>query len=215
MRIWPYTPKTSRDNWKTLKYNAHFTEEKKWINEYWMSKQMTNKQAIQEWLGDYYDWELSAEELRDYFKQYYWEYDEIMDVLDYQEWVDTETYSKLDFLDFDKIENIEDKKALKLLQNSRVLSIEENWKEINENTIIYIRDKKANVRAKIILKDLFWYLGFEDNDLRKTLNLFIDSNHIIDLDINIKNRTLKNDEYLPKELKVRKQSPFYNWKNIA
>jgi len=215
MRKWPYTPKTSRDNWKTLKHNAYATKEKKWFNEYWLAKQMTDKQAIEEWLGDYYDWELSAEELRDYFKLYYWEYDEIMDVLDYQEWVDTETYSKLDFLDFDKIENIEDKKALKLLQNSRVLFIEENWKEINENTIIYISDKKANVRAKIILKDLFWYLGFEDNDLRKTLNLFIDSNHIIDLDINIKNRTLKNDEFLPKELKGRKQSPFYNWRNIA
>jgi hypothetical protein len=205
MRIWPYTPKTSRDNWKTLKHNKFYkTSDREW-NARREQKELTKWEMIQEWLNDYYDWELSAEELWEYYNK------KTTDVLDYQEWIDIENYWKLDFLNFDEIDNIEDKKALRLLQNSRVISIEDNWKEISELTTIYIRDKKANIRAKIILKDLFWYLQLDDKDLRKSLNLFIDSNHIIDLDINIKNRYLK-DEYLPKELKWYNQMPTYNWK---
>jgi hypothetical protein len=214
MRIWPYTPKTSRDNWKTLKHNNLYKNQDREWNARREQKNLTKKESIQEWLNDYYDWDISAEELREYFRQYYWYYDEILDILDYQEWIDIENYWKLDFLNFDEIDNIEDKKALKLLQNSRIISIENNWKEISETTTIYIRDKKANIRAEIILKDLFWYLQLDDKDLRKSLNLFIDSNHIIDLDINIKNRSLK-DEYLPKHLKWHNSMPTYNWKKKA
>jgi len=187
---------------KEFKSETHLMKER---------KKMSKEELIQEWLNDHYD-ELSPEELIDY----YWFNDKLLEVLDYEEsWVDIEKDSKLDFLDFDEIKNNEDKKALKLLQNSRILSIEENWKNISEKTIIYIRDKKANIRAKINLKDLITCLELDKNDLRKTLNLFLDSNNIVDLDINIKNRYLE-DEYLPKELKWYKQSPTYNnSKNVA
>ena len=201
MRYWPY--KFPSDNWKTLKAKTT------WVEEEVVRQEYIDKKYKKNYSGDIVNWLEEFHSLPDKIIDFYDNWDN--NSLDESS---VHIEDKLDFFDMDKVDAV-DYDAMRLLVDNRSLSIENDWYDINKDTIIYIRDRWANIREKIILKDLFKYLWFYSNNYRKKLNNFMDNNNILEINISTKNPEYSRDDILPKHFKWSTKSKMLNGWIIA
>jgi len=183
-----------------------------YINSVYYTDWKTNKRIsnkilweINEWVDDYNEWLVYKP---DFYDENFAEYNEaIISTLDEDFW-------KLDFFNFDLVDSEDDKTALRVLIDNRIISIENDWDIINNSTLIFIRDRKWIIMGKIVLKDLFSYISVELINKRKCLNKFIDDNRILVIDEKIKNQHIIKD-VLPRELEGTTKMTMYNSKKAA
>lgn len=175
------------------------------MDEEFDSRSISEHALIQQWLDDYYDWPLE-EDIPFYYEHFLGFNESIFWVLDKNEVI---TEISLDYFNIDDV-NENDKEKMRLLIENRVVSIEDNWINISESTLIYIRNRRWIIKSEISLWKLLEYMWFVSKDFRKSLNKFIDNNRIIDIDVNIKNPNKDASNILPIELKWHSSSPTYN-----
>ena len=216
MRVWPH--KHSRDNWETLKHVKYLKKE--WIHKKknkphskrgdsykesiyytcWETNDRIQNKLHEEFIKWAFDYKIWVKDLTTSYPK------KVDSIINYEE--------KLDFFDMDKVDAI-DYSAMRLLIDNKALSIENDWYDINKDTIIYIRDRWANIRGKIILKDLLRYVWFHSNNYRKQLNDFMDYNNILEINISTKNPEYSGVDILPKYLKWSGKSKMLNGWIIA
>ena len=201
MRIWPYDPKTSRDNWQSLKENVNSRKNSRIENWNWLS----DEEIIEEWLDnytddskivDYYDIEEKDNNPEDqvnsegYIIEVEWK---VKNVLEYNDdgWVESFNAGKFWYLAFsDKISNYQKdvyKRFFKLLDNAWKLSIKTLGYKLNRKSILQVDWNKGGIEfieLGIFLKYLWWndnWSQMEDYFIKK----------IEDYNINFVNKTKK------------------------
>ena len=169
-----------------------------------------NRDVKQEWISYYEQWLVEVWLIiTDYTLHYTERVDDTVEDV-----IDTSKTSALSVLDTDKIENELVRSFFETLKTYKIISIENDWSTINNDTKIFTRNNLWNIINSIDLKTFFEQLSHPYNKVdRKTLNLFIKDNNIIDLAIKVKNPDLETENFMPLEQKTTNSVPMYNWKN--
>ena len=153
MRVWPYTPKTSRDNWENSKPDKNWgsswkASEKEWksderiMKEIFLSKKETKWKTIQYWLDEY-------NSLDEDFEDFYWP-EEKKGSID-----NTKLYVSWNVEDI--VENKEDQ-----LKNSK-------FSELEFSDKIWINQKKKDIRFFDLL-NRGWELSSLDSNNKLNWN---------------------------------------------
>ena len=199
MRIWKYTPKTSTDNWQTLKAKQYWKTDEKINNKEKLAKKYRkNNDVIEEWFNDYIDY--SAEKKEELLVEIN---GKIINILDYEDDISVEWFFTNKFwviaIDKEKDEFLisKDKYFLSELDLNWLISIENNWKNIKWSNLISVKNEiwiTVEVMPFGILMD---YIPVWWNSLEEKLNIFIDKYEIQVMDELERNKksTINNIKY--------------------
>ena len=180
---------TSRDNWQNSFWNdVSKINEREW-RELWLSKQITKRQSIQEWLQEYYAWNIDVEtvgSLKEYREKYIWIVPEIEDGnwINWQEIVNFNTFWAITF-NYDKSVKLVNKdiRFFELFDKNPYIRIV-NWdKEFRENTLLFAYSKDWKESVSMPLKTLRDYIFIPSDNYRDYYMKFFDKYHFTEIDL--------------------------------